>query len=79
MKYSKYFGAKWRGFIKSESFWRQRARVKLSMKISGVILVYFCRISFTTKNPCRFSIKIGSKCLVKNTEKDIFPNCFFNF
>jgi hypothetical protein len=37
MKYSKYFGAKWRGLLKVKVFWRQKAQVKLSLKISGVI------------------------------------------
>ncbi len=39
MKCSKYFGAKWCGFIKSESIWRQKVRVVLRLKISGMIVV----------------------------------------
>jgi len=40
MKYSKYFGAKRRGFIKSESN-LGAARVILRVKISGVIIIFF--------------------------------------
>jgi hypothetical protein len=37
MKYSEYFGAKGRESFQVKVFWRQKARVILRMKISGVI------------------------------------------
>ncbi len=39
LKYSEYFGAKGHKSFKVKVFWRQRARVILRMKISGVIVV----------------------------------------
>jgi hypothetical protein len=62
VKYSEYFGAKGRESFKVKVFWRQRVRVILRMKISGVINLRLNKLQCLSPTSLKVSLMFGNRC-----------------